>query len=40
MKFIAVALDYDGTIAYHDSLDNRVREAIAQLRAKNIVVLM
>jgi hydroxymethylpyrimidine pyrophosphatase-like HAD family hydrolase len=40
MKFLAIALDYDGTIASHDILDAKVREAIAEIRAKNIVVLI
>jgi HAD superfamily hydrolase (TIGR01484 family) len=40
MKFLAIALDYDGTIARDDSLDDRVREAIAELRAQNIVVMI
>jgi hydroxymethylpyrimidine pyrophosphatase-like HAD family hydrolase len=40
MKFLALALDYDGTIAHHDVLDSSVRDAIAELRAQNIVVLI
>src|ERR1700728_1052154 len=40
MKFLAIALDYDGTIASHDIVDAKVREAIAGLRAKGIVVLI
>ena len=40
MKFLTIALDYDGTIARNDQLDSRVREAIAELRAQNIVVLI
>ena len=40
MKFLAIALDYDGTIALHDVVDAKVREAIAELRAKGIVVLI
>ncbi len=40
MKLLAIALDYDGTIARNDVLDNSVREAISQLRARNIVVLI
>jgi hydroxymethylpyrimidine pyrophosphatase-like HAD family hydrolase len=40
MKFLAIALDYDGTIAKDDVLDSKVREAIAELRAQNIVVLI
>ena len=40
MKFLALALDYDGTIAVHDVLDDKVRQAIAELRAKDIFVLI
>jgi len=40
MRFLAMALDYDGTIAQNDMLDSRVRESIAQLRAQNIIVLI
>jgi hydroxymethylpyrimidine pyrophosphatase-like HAD family hydrolase len=40
MKFLAIALDYDGTIALHDVVDAKVREAIAELRAEGIVVLI
>ena len=40
MRFLTIALDYDGTIARNDQLDSRVREAIAELRAQNIVVLI
>ncbi len=40
MRFLTTALDYDGTIARNDQLDSRVREAIAELRAQNIVVLI
>jgi hydroxymethylpyrimidine pyrophosphatase-like HAD family hydrolase len=40
VKFLAVAMDYDGTIARDGVLDSRVREAIAALRAQNIVVLI
>ncbi len=40
MKFLALALDYDGTIAKDDRLDPKVREAIGYLRSKNIVVLI
>ena len=38
MKLLAIALDYDGTIAKNNTLDDRVRVAIGELRAKNIVV--
>lgn len=40
MKFLAVALDYDGTIATNDTLDPQVRIAIAEIRAQNIIVLI
>ncbi len=40
MRFLTIALDYDRTIARNDQLDSRVREAIAELRAQNIVVLI
>jgi len=40
MKFLAIALDYDGTIASHDVLDAGVRRAIGELRAKDIIVLI
>ena len=40
MKFSALALDFDGTIARNDVLDPGVRDAIAELRAQGIVVLI
>jgi hydroxymethylpyrimidine pyrophosphatase-like HAD family hydrolase len=40
MKFLAIALDFDGTIARNDALDSQVRKAIAELRAQNIIVLI
>ena len=40
MKFLALAVDYDGTIAFNDVMDERVRHAIADLRAKDVVVLI
>lgn len=40
MKFLAVALDYDGTIATNDVLCPEVRTAIVELRAQNIIVLI
>ncbi|WP_207901462.1 HAD hydrolase family protein [Acidipila rosea] len=40
MRFLAVALDYDGTIAKSDVLDAEVRQAIASLRAQNIVIVI
>jgi len=33
MKFLVLALDFDGTIARNDVLDPEVRQAIAELRA-------
>ena len=38
MKFSALALDFDGTIARDEVLDPGVREAIAEVRAQGIVV--
>jgi hydroxymethylpyrimidine pyrophosphatase-like HAD family hydrolase len=40
MKFSALALDFDGTIARHDRLDPDVRAAIADLRAAGVVVVL
>ena len=40
MSFLAMALDYDGTIAQKDVLDDRVRDSVSQLRAQNIIVLI
>lgn len=40
MKFAALALDFDGTIAQHDRLDPEVRQAIGELRAQDIVVIL
>lgn len=40
MKFLVLALDYDGTIAQNDTLDPSVREAIAELRSRGIVVIL
>lgn len=40
MKFCALALDYDGTIARDGRLDPGVRPAIARLRAQGIVVVL
>lgn len=40
MKFSVLALDYDGTIARNDVLDPGVRKAIAELRARGIVVIL
>lgn len=40
MKFSVLALDFDGTIARGDVLDPQVRDAIADLRAQGIVVIL
>ena len=40
MKFLAIALDFDGTIAQHDVLDAEVRTAISELRARGIVIIL
>ena len=40
MKFLVLALDFDGTIAQNDVLDPDVRKAIAALRAQGIVVVL
>lgn len=40
MKFLALALDYDGTIASSDVLNPNVRDAIAEIRALGIFVLI
>jgi hydroxymethylpyrimidine pyrophosphatase-like HAD family hydrolase len=40
MRFLALALDYDGTIAKDNVLGDEVRRAIATLRAQNIIVLI
>lgn len=40
MKFGVLALDYDGTIARDGVLDPAVREAIAQVRARGIAVVI
>jgi hydroxymethylpyrimidine pyrophosphatase-like HAD family hydrolase len=40
VKLLTIALDYDGTIAKDGALDGRVREAIAELRARNIIVMI
>lgn len=40
MKFSVLALDYDGTIARHDTVDPDVRAAIAEARARGIVVVL
>jgi hydroxymethylpyrimidine pyrophosphatase-like HAD family hydrolase len=40
VKFSVLALDYDGTIARNDVLDPDVRQAIADLRAQDVVVVL
>lgn len=40
MKFSALALDFDGTIARDDVLEPGMREAIAEVRARGIVVMI
>jgi HAD superfamily hydrolase (TIGR01484 family) len=40
MKFSALALDYDGTIARDGSLDPDVRSAIAEVRSRGIAVVL
>lgn len=40
MKLSVIALDYDGTIARHDTLDPSVRDAIAIARTRGILVLL
>ena len=40
MKFSALALDYDGTIAVDGVFDPTVREAVGEVRRRGIVVLL
>ena len=40
MKFGALALDYDGTIALNDVLDGSVREAIGEVRRQGVAVVL
>lgn len=40
MKFAALALDYDGTIAVDGHFDSAVREAVADARRRGIVVIL
>jgi hydroxymethylpyrimidine pyrophosphatase-like HAD family hydrolase len=40
MKLFAVALDYDGTIAVDDRVDQAVRDAIGALRRRGVCVLL
>jgi hydroxymethylpyrimidine pyrophosphatase-like HAD family hydrolase len=40
MKLLALALDYDGTIAHHDVLDPGVLSALAEIRSKGVLVIV
>ncbi len=40
VKFLVLALDFDGTIARNDVLDPAVRKAIAELRGRGVVVIL
>jgi hydroxymethylpyrimidine pyrophosphatase-like HAD family hydrolase len=40
VKLLTIALDFDGTIARNDVLDPDVRKAIADVRARGIVVIL
>lgn len=40
MKLSVLALDYDGTIARHDTRDAAVRDAIADARTRGVIVLL
>lgn len=40
MKFLALALDFDGTIAQNDMLECSARSAIARMRARGITVIL
>jgi hydroxymethylpyrimidine pyrophosphatase-like HAD family hydrolase len=40
VKVSALALDYDGTIARQDALDPEVRDAVGELRARGITVVL
>lgn len=40
MKLLALALDYDGTIAHHDVLDAEVLGALAEIRSKGVLVIL
>ena len=40
MKFSALALDYDGTIATDGVFDPAVREAVGEVRQRGIVVIL
>jgi hydroxymethylpyrimidine pyrophosphatase-like HAD family hydrolase len=40
MRLLALALDYDGTIADHNVLDPGVRSALAEIRSKGVLVIL
>ena len=40
MKFSALALDYDGTIAVNGVFDPAVREAVGEARRRGIIVIL
>jgi hydroxymethylpyrimidine pyrophosphatase-like HAD family hydrolase len=40
MKLFAVAVDFDGTIAFNDRVDPGIRDAIGELRARGVLVLL
>ena len=40
MKLSVVALDYDGTVALDGRLEPKVRDAIAALRTRGVIVLL
>jgi hypothetical protein len=40
MRLLTLALDYDGTIARHDRIDPKVRDAIALARSRGIAVVI
>lgn len=40
MKLLALALDYDGTIAHRDVLDGEVLSALAEIRSKGVLVIV
>ena len=40
MKLFAVAVDFDGTIAFGDAVDPAIRDAIAELRTRGVTVLL
>ncbi|MBA3231587.1 MAG: HAD hydrolase family protein [Acidobacteria bacterium] len=40
MKLAAIALDYNGTVAQHGTLDPAVRAAVADARRRGILVVL